>query len=265
MVSIVSEATHLFHQGYREVTLLGQNVDSYKFKDEQGQFHSFAHLLAAVALVDSDLRVRFSTSHPKDMTDDVLETMAAYPNICNYIHLPAQSGNSAVLERMNRSYTRQWYIDRIAAARRIVGVDCGISTDLISGFCGETDAEHADTLSLMDEIRYDYAYMYTYSERPNTPAAKKYADDVPEEIKKARLAEIIKLQHQHSFSRKQERIGKTYRVLVEGASKHGNGQMAGRNDQNDLIVFDSKATKGSYVMVKIESGTSATLRGIQID
>ena len=264
LASIISEAQNLFHKGYKEVTLLGQNVDSYKFKDEAGQIHTFAHLLAAVAEVGSDLRVRFSTSHPKDMTDDVLETMAAYPNICNYIHLPAQSGNSAVLDRMHRNYTREWYIDRIVAARRIVGADCAISTDFISGFCGETDAEHADTLSLMDVIRYDYAYMFTYSERPNTPAAKKYADDVPEEIKKARLAEIITLQHQHAYIRKQERLGKTYRVLVEGPSKHGNGQMAGRNDQNDLIVFDSNASKGSYVMVQIESCTSATLRGIQI-
>ncbi len=199
--SIVREAEDLFARGFREVTLLGQNVDSYKWQSPDGvEQVNFAQLLEKVALVHPDLRVRFSTSHPKDITDEVLHTMARYENICKYIHLPAQSGNSRVLELMNRTYDREWYLNRVAAIRRILGEECGISTDIIAGFCSEMEAEHQDSLSLMEAVQYDFAYMFAYSERPNTPAAKKLKDDIAEEVKKRRLNEIIAVQNRLSWN-----------------------------------------------------------------
>lgn len=275
--SIVREAEQLFADGYREVTLLGQNVDSYKWEEagkEGGEEKrkdrnytgtspfSFADLLELVARVSPDLRVRFSTSHPKDITDEVLYTMKRYDNICNYIHLPAQSGNSDVLRRMNRTYDRDWYIGKIDRVRAILGDDCGLSTDMISGFCAETEAEHQDTLSLMDYVQYDYAYMFAYSERPGTPAAKKFVDDVPEETKKRRLAEIIAGQQRHSVSRNQRHIGQVQRVLIEGPSKRSDAELSGRNDQNKMVVFPrSNWQKGQYVDVLVTECSSATLRG----
>ena len=280
--SIVAEAQELFDKGYREVTLLGQNVDSYlwssnpdvisinaekkaikKGVDLTGiEIVNFANLLERVALVHPDLRVRFSTSHPKDMTDEVLHTMAKYENICNYIHLPAQSGNSRVLELMNRGYTREWYLNRVKAIREIIGEDCGISTDMISGFCTETEEEHQDTLSLMEEVNYDFAYMFYYSERPNTHAAKKLQDDIPLDMKKKRLNEVINLQQQHSLKRNQMDIGKTFKVLVEGFSKRSEEHLKGRNSANKMIVFPKKQyQKGDYVLVKVHNCTAATLLG----
>lgn len=284
--SIVEEAQQLFDQGYREVTLLGQNVDSYlwsshaevisitaerkavkKGVDLEGiEVVNFAQLLERVALIHPDLRVRFSTSHPKDMTDEVLHVMARHENICNYIHLPAQSGNDRVLELMNRGYTRAWYLQRIQAIRSIIGEDCGISTDMISGFCTETEAEHQDTLSLMQEVKYDFAYMFYYSERPNTHAAKKLPDDVPLETKKNRLNEVINLQQQHSLERNQKDLGKTFKVLVEGFSKRSEEHLMGRNSANKVVIFPKKdAKKGNYVWVKVSSCTAATLLGDIVD
>lgn len=258
--SIVNEANNLYHRGYREVTLLGQNVDSYKWVDASGHRVTFAELLAMVAEVSPELRVRFSTSHPKDMTDEVLYTMARYENICNYIHLPAQSGNSRILERMNRTYDREWYLGRIEAIRRILGEDAGISTDTITGFCGEEEHEHQETISLMEIVKYDYAYMFAYSERPGTPAAKKFADDVPEDVKKRRLNEVIALQQQHSLERNRRLIGQIRTVLVEGPAKRGEGKACGRIDQNNMTVFDDRGYKpGQYVQVRITDCTSATL------
>lgn len=264
--SIVKEAKDLFEAGYREVTLLGQNVDSYKHQGEnEDESVNFAKLLALVADVDPLLRVRFSTSHPKDITDEVLHTIAKYPNICNYIHLPIQSGNSRVLELMNRTYSREWYIDRINAIRRIIP-DCGISTDIISGFCTETEEDHQDTLSIMDLVQYDYAYMFTYSERPGTLAAKRYEDDVPEEVKKRRLTEIVNKQRGHSLFRLENQIGKVHRVLIEGYSKKSDQDYCGRNDQNAMVVFPKGSYKiGDYVNVIGETCTSATLIGRIID
>lgn len=267
--TIIQECKDLFNKGYREVTLLGQNVDSYRWnltskgeiKDETQATTNFAQLMEMVALISPDLRVRFSTSHPKDMTDDVLEVMAKYENICNYIHLPVQSGNSAVLERMNRSYTREWYLERINAIRRIVD-DCAISTDIISGFCGETEEEHADTLSLMDEVKYDYAYMFKYSERPKTLAERRFEDDVDDAIKGRRLTEIVDKQQLHSLLNNQKQIGNIDKVLVEGFSKRSQEHMCGRNGKNSMIVFPKgDFAKGQYVMVKINDCTSATLKG----
>ncbi len=267
--SIVREAQQLFEQGYREVTLLGQNVDSYKWNiDNKGQIKDpeqpvvrFAELLELVAAVNPDLRVRFSTSHPKDMTDDVLHAMARHENICKYIHLPVQSGNSDVLKRMNRGYTREWYLDRIAAIRRIMP-DCAISTDIIAGFCGETEAEHRDTLSLMKEVRYDMAYMFKYSERPRTLAERKFEDDISEEDKGRRLREIIDLQGGHSQERAQEMVGKTYRVLIEGVSKKSDEELFGRNTQNSIVVFPKgNHTAGEYVNVHVHERVAVTLRG----
>ena len=263
--SIVQEARDLFEAGYREVTLLGQNVDSYKYKadgKENEAVITFADLLAMVADVDPLLRVRFSTSHPKDLTDDVLYTIAKYPNICNNIHLPIQSGSSRVLDLMNRTYTREWYIDRINAIRRIVP-NCGISTDIISGFCTETEQDHEDTLSIMDLVQYDYAYMFTYSERPGTLAAKRLEDDVPEEVKKRRLTEIVSKQRGYSLKRLENQLGKTHKVLIEGFSKRSDQDFCGRNDQNSMVVFpvvDSYKI-GDYVTVLGETCTSATLIG----
>jgi tRNA-2-methylthio-N6-dimethylallyladenosine synthase len=205
----------LFQQGYREVTLLGQNVDSYKWTSDKGQLVNFAHLLEAVALVNPLLRVRFSTSHPKDITDEVLYTMKKYDNICKNIHLPAQSGSNRVLELMKRSYTREWYLERIISIRTILGEECGVSQDMIAGFCSETEEDHLDTLSLLAEVEYDFGYMFAYSERPGTPAEKKLTDDVPEEVKMRRLQEIIDLQRLHSAKRNEMWVGKKVQVLVE--------------------------------------------------
>ena len=255
--SIVREAQDLFNRGYREVTLLGQNVYSYKW-----DMVTFAHLLEQVAQIHPELRVRFSTSHPKDITDEVLHTMARHDNICKYIHLPAQSGNSRVLKLMNRTYDRAWYMEKINSIRQILGQDCGISTDMISGFCTETEAEHQDSLSLLDFVRYDYAYMFAYSERPGTLAAKKYADDIPEAIKKRRLSEIIDRQLAHSAERNQRYVGQVQRVLIEGPSKRSADFLSGRNDQNKMVVFPKgNLQKGQYVNVLVTECSSATLRG----
>lgn len=266
--TIVQEAHDLFNRGYREVTLLGQNVDSYKWKGEENQTNkeaatlmNFAQLLEAVAQVNPLLRVRFSTSHPKDITDEVLHTIAKYRNICNYIHLPVQSGNSACLERMNRTYDREWYLNRINAIRSIIP-DCGISSDVIAGFCGETEEEHQDTLSLMQYAQFDFSYMYYYSERPGTMAAKKYTDDVPLETKKRRLAEIVEVQYQLSLQNNLKDIGKTYEVLVEKTSKKNEDEWSGRNEQNKVIIFPKGNYKvGDYVNVIVESANKATLKG----
>jgi len=260
--SILNEAKDLFAKGFRDVTLLGQNVDSYKWQPEQGERVSFAQLLERVALIHPDLRVRFTTSHPKDMVDEVLNTMAKYENICKNIHLPAQSGNSEVLDRMNRTYDREWYLGRIASIKRILGDDCSITTDTIVGFCGETEEEHRDTLSLMEAVKYDYAYMFAYSERPNTPAAKKLKDDVSEEIKKRRLKEIIELQGLHSFERNKLSIGQVHRVLIEGYSKKSEDYLQGRNSHNKVVVFPKENyQKGQYVDVLVTECTQGTLIG----
>ncbi|GAB4328077.1 MAG: tRNA (N6-isopentenyl adenosine(37)-C2)-methylthiotransferase MiaB [Flammeovirgaceae bacterium] len=271
--SIVAEAKALFEQGFREVTLLGQNVDSYKWSPEENnkarlekiqtnKIVNFAQLLEMVALVHPDLRVRFSTSHPKDMTDEVLHTMAKYDNICKYIHLPVQSGNTQILELMNRGYSREWYLERIASIRRILGEDCGISSDMIAGFCTETEEQHQDTLTLMDLVKFDFSYMFFYSERPNTPAAKKLTDDVPLEVKKRRLNEIIAKQNELSLLRNQQSIGKVYKVLIEGFSKRSDDYLQGRNSANKVVVFPKKDfKKGDYVNVLIKECTSATLLG----
>jgi tRNA-2-methylthio-N6-dimethylallyladenosine synthase len=270
--SIVNEARDLFEQGYREVTLLGQNVDSYLWsggglkkevltEDQRRNAVNFAQLLEKVAQVSPLLRVRFSTSHPKDMTDDVLEVIANYDNICKYIHLPVQSGSTRVLERMNRGYSREWYLDRIAAIRRIIP-DCGISTDIITGFCGETEEDHKETLSLMEEVKYDFAYMFAYSERPKTLAERKYKDDVPEEVKKRRLAEVVHLQRSHSAYRTSAAVGKTMQILIEGTSKKSEEMLFGRNSQNTVAVFPKENfLKGEYVIVAVDRCTSTTLIG----
>jgi tRNA-2-methylthio-N6-dimethylallyladenosine synthase len=320
--SIVRECRDLFNQGYREVTLLGQNVDSYKWKEqplptlsagerkgvaasevkvsplasgvdlegakpllgmdlldkvlasgedfimavahvshEDGSV-SFADLLEMVALISPELRVRFSTSHPKDITDDVLYTIAKYDNICNYIHLPIQSGNSRVLKLMNRTYNREWYIDRIDAIRRIIP-ECAISTDVITGFCTETEEEHQDTLRMMDYVKFDFAYMFMYSERPGTLAAKRYADDIPEPVKRSRLKEIVAKQQEHSHLRLQKLVGTTQKVLIEGFSKKSDKDYCGRSDQNAMVVFPvgDGYKPGQYVNVLIERCTTATLIG----
>ncbi|MBD1429921.1 MULTISPECIES: tRNA (N6-isopentenyl adenosine(37)-C2)-methylthiotransferase MiaB [Sphingobacterium] len=271
-VSIVKEAQDLFNAGYKEVTLLGQNVDSYKYtpKVEDGQEPlptiNFANLLEMVAQVSPELRIRFSTSHPKDITDEVLYTMAKYENICKYIHLPVQSGNSRVLELMNRTYDREWYMERVDAIRRIMP-DCAISTDVITGFCTETEEEHAETLSMMDYVKYDFAYMFAYSERPGTLAAKRYEDDIPEDVKKRRLTEVVNKQQIHSLERIQQYVGKVHKVLIEGFSKRSDKDYCGRNDQNTMVVFpvDTRYKVGDYVNVLGESCTSATLIGKIVD
>jgi tRNA-2-methylthio-N6-dimethylallyladenosine synthase len=302
--SIINECRELFDKGYREVTLLGQNVDSYKWgakgerlkakgesldielsneerqemKSEVGSQKSedniaigenlgevvvnFANLLEMVALISPDLRVRFSTSHPKDITDEVLYTIAKYDNICNYIHLPIQSGNTRVLELMNRTYTREWYIDRIDAIRRIIP-ECAISTDVITGFCTETDQEHQDTLSMMDYVHFDFAYMFMYSERPGTLAAKRYADDIPDLVKRNRLKEIVAKQQGHSYLRLQALVGSTQKVLIEGFSKKSTNDYCGRSDQNAMVVFPvgENYKPGQYVNVHVDRSTTATLIG----
>ncbi len=261
--SIVAEATDLYEKGYREVTLLGQNVDSYKWENpESKNVVNFAHLLERVAKIHPDLRIRFSTSHPKDITDEVLHTMAAYENICKYIHLPVQSGNSRVLKLMNRTYDREWYKERVESIYRIMP-DCAISSDIIAGFCTETEEEHQDSLSMVEWANYSMSYMFFYSERPGTLAHRKYEDDIPLAIKKRRLQEIIRLQNQVSFRHNQADIGKTFKVLIEGDSKKSDQEFKGRNSQNKMIVFPKKEglKAGDYVQVKVHEATSATLKG----
>ncbi len=270
--SIVVECTQLLANGYKEVTLLGQNVDSYLWgggglkKDilARGDLSgtvSFAELLIMVAKISPELRVRFSTSHPKDMHDDVLYAMAEYENICSYIHLPVQSGSTRLLELMNRGYSREWYFERMAKIKEIVP-DCGLSTDIITGFCTETEEDHKDTLSLMEQVGYDFAYMFKYSERPGTAAAKKMKDDIPEEVKQRRLAEVIEVQAANSHRSNLKDIGKTFRVLVEGTSKKSDQMLQGRNPQNKVVVFPKEdIRKGDYVDVLVTDCTSATLLG----
>ncbi|MGC4038088.1 MAG: tRNA (N6-isopentenyl adenosine(37)-C2)-methylthiotransferase MiaB [Chitinophagaceae bacterium] len=262
--SIVKESTDLFNSGYREVTLLGQNVDSYYFNDEKNnEVVTFAHLLERVALISPLLRVRFSTSHPKDITDDVLHTMAKYENICRYIHLPLQSGSTRVLQLMNRTYTREWYKAKVDRIREIMP-DCGISSDIITGFCTEEENDHLDTLDVMAHSRYDMSYMFFYSERPGTLAQRRYKDDVPEEIKKRRLVEVIELQNKLSLESNKKDLGKTFKVLIENESKRNQDNWMGRNSQNKVIVFpkgNSNFNKGEYVTVKVNDCTQATLLG----
>jgi tRNA-2-methylthio-N6-dimethylallyladenosine synthase len=267
--TIVEECRQLFEMGYREVTLLGQNVDSYRWnmtskgeiKDAEKPTTNFAQLMDMVAQVHPKLRIRFSTSHPKDLTDDVAKVMAKHKNICNYIHLPVQSGNSDNLKRMNRGYTREWYLNRIDSIRSIIP-DCGITTDIIAGFCGETEEEHQDTISLMKEVKYDAAYMYKYSERPKTLAQRKFEDDVPEEVKQRRLEEIIELQMQHAEEINKAQIGKIEEVLIEKVSRRSDNQFVGRTDRNHKVIFDRGDKKiGDYVMVKITDCTKASLLG----
>ncbi len=260
--SIIQECETLFNDGYREVTLLGQNVDSYYWINEQTDITvTFAQLLEKVALVSPLLRVRFSTSHPKDITDDVLFTMKKYENICNYIHLPVQSGSTRVLQMMNRTYSREWYIAKVDRIREILP-DCGLSTDMIAGFCTETEQEHRESLSLMEYCKYDLAYLYFYSERPGTLAARRFADDVPLETKKRRLQELVELYRGHSLISMTKDVGKTFKVLVEGPSKKNENELQGRNEQNKVIVFPKEQyKKGDYVMVKVTSCTAGTLLG----
>ena len=270
--TIINEAKDLWENGYREITLLGQNVDSYLYaggglkkeiysSEELDKAVNFAQLLEMVALAVPKMRIRFSTSHPKDMTDAVLETMAKYDNICNYIHLPVQSGNSRVLEMMNRGYSREWYLGRVDAIRRIIPT-CGISTDIITGFCTETEDEHQDTLSLMNEVKYDFAYMFFYSERPKTLAERKYKDDIPADIKIRRLNEVIATQNRLSRESNAKDIGKVFEVLVENTSKRSVEDFSGRNSQNKVVVFPREGYQaGDIVEVLIESSTSATLIG----
>ena len=272
--TIVKEAEELFKKGIREVTLLGQNVDSYKWshlsnnkKDLEklninSKIISFANLLEMVALVDPNLRIRFSTSHPKDITDEVLYVIKKYENICNYIHLPAQSGNNRILKLMNRTYTREWYLNKINSIRNIVGDNCGISSDFISGFCSETDKEHRETLSLMDKIKYDYSYTFSYSERKGTMAERKFNDDIPNNIKQKRLSELIIKQREHSLYRNKLCVNKTFKVLIEGLSKKSKNEFKGRSSENKMIVFPkSNYNIGDYVNVKVLECNSATLFG----
>lgn len=258
--SIILEVQELFKNGYREVTLLGQNVDSYSWKCADNTT-GFAELLELTAMVSPILRVRFSTSHPKDLSDNLLETIARHDNICRHIHLPAQSGSSQILKLMNREYTREWYMDRIRAIRSIIP-DCALSTDMITGFCTETEEDHQDSLSLMEWAGFDFAYMFKYSERPGTKAARKLKDDVPEEIKTRRLNEIIYLQNRLSAHSKRNDVGKTFEVLAEGTSKRSAEHLSGRTSQNKVVVFPKGNIKaGDYVNVIIERSTSATLIG----
>jgi tRNA-2-methylthio-N6-dimethylallyladenosine synthase len=271
--SIVAEANDLFDRGFREVTLLGQNVDSYKWSAEENnkaliekknvaRTINFANLLEHVAGVSPELRVRFSTSHPKDITDEVLEVMARHENICKYIHLPVQSGNSRILDLMNRGYTRAWYLNKIMRIREVLGEDCGISSDMITGFCSETEAEHAETLSLMDAVTFDFSYMFFYSERPGTLAEKKYADDIPQAVKKTRLDQIIARQGEHSLARNKRDVGKVHKVLIEGFSRRSHDYLQGRNTANKVVVFPKEAyQKGQYVNVLVDDCTAATLVG----
>jgi tRNA-2-methylthio-N6-dimethylallyladenosine synthase len=266
--SIVRECRELFNRGYKEVTLLGQNVDSYYWLDEaSGKTVTFPKLLDTVALIDPALRVRFSTSHPKDITDEVLYTMARHPNICKYIHLPVQSGSTRILQLMNRTYTREWYVAKVDRIFSILP-DCGLSTDIIAGFCTETEEDHRESMSLMEYARYDMSYMFFYSERPGTLAARRYEDDVPEEIKKRRLDEIVRLQNRLSQQKNREDLGKTFEVLIEGDSKKSTHDWRGRNSQNKVVVFPKAGhpyRKGDYVQVEVRDCTGATLIGTIIE
>jgi tRNA-2-methylthio-N6-dimethylallyladenosine synthase len=261
--SVIKECTDLFNDGYREVTLLGQNVDSYQWvSSADNSVVSFANLLEKVAQISPLLRVRFSTSHPKDITDEVLFTMRKYDNICKYIHLPVQSGSTRILQMMNRTYTREWYISKVNRIREILP-GCGLSTDSITGFCGETEEDHKETLSLFEYCEYDLAYMYFYSERPGTLAERRFKDDVPLEVKKRRLQEIVDLHRVHSLKSMQKDVGKIFKVLIEGDSKKSDQQWAGRSDHNKMTVFPKTGNykKGDYVDVFVESCTAGTLIG----
>lgn len=263
--SIVNECKELFEQGYREVTLLGQNVDSYHWINEQTQDTvTFAMLMEQVAQISPLLRVRFSTSHPKDITDEVLFTMAKYENICKYIHLPVQSGSSRVLQMMNRTYSREWYIAKVNRIREILP-GCGLSTDMICGFCTETEEDHQQSLSLMEYCQYDLAYMYFYSERPGTLAARRFKDDVPEAVKKRRLQEMIDLHRIHSLQSMQRDVGKTFKVLIEGTSKKDENELYGRTDHNKVVIFPKgNLNKGEYVTLRVDRCTAGTLFGTVI-
>ncbi len=258
--TIINEARQLLENGYREVTLLGQNVNSYRFGEVD-----FPELMRRVATLSPLLRVRFATSHPKDISDRLLEVMAAYPNICRAIHLPAQSGSTSMLKRMNRKYTREWYLDRVAAIRRYMP-DCAITTDLIAGFSSESEEEHLDTLSLMREVGYDFAYMFKYSERPGTFASKHLPDNISEEIKGRRLQEIIELQNELSLLSNQRDVGREFEILVEGRSRRREDQLFGRTSQNKVVVFDAAEgiSAGDYVQVRVVDCTPATLLGERI-
>jgi tRNA-2-methylthio-N6-dimethylallyladenosine synthase len=259
--SIIEECKDLFDSGYKEVTLLGQNVDSYHFITNKNEVVTFAMLLEKVAQISPEIRVRFSTSHPKDITDEVLYTIAKYDNICNYIHLPVQSGSTRVLQLMNRTYTREWYLAKVNRIREIIP-DCGLSTDVITGFCTETEEDHQETLSLIDYCKFDLAYMYFYSERPGTLAARRFEDDIPEETKKRRLQEVIDMYRGHSAESMQKDVGKTLKVLIEGTSKKNENELYGRTDQNKVVVFPNEEyKKGDYVYVQINSCTAGTLIG----
>lgn len=260
--SIVKEATNLYENGYKEVTLLGQNVDSYKETDAHGVvITNFAQLLEKVALIAPDLRIRFSSSHPKDITDEVLFTMKKYANICNYIHFPLQSGNNRILELMNRTYTREWFKMRLDRIREVLP-DCGITTDVIAGFCSETEEEHQDTLEMFRYAKFNFAYMYQYSERAGTLAARRYPDDIPADVKNRRLNEIIQIQHQTSMALNEAEIGKVHTVLIEGLSKRSAEDLRGRNDQNIVVIFPKENySKGQFVKVLIERTTQTSLIG----
>lgn len=261
--TILREAQELFSAGYREVTLLGQNVNSYRWKEGTAEAVDFPALVERVAGISPLLRVRFATSHPKDLSDRLIEVMASYPNICRAVHLPAQSGSDRMLAAMNRKYTRAWYLERVAAIRRRMP-DCAVTTDLIAGFCGETAEDHAQTLSLMREVGYDSAYMFKYSQRPGTLASRTMADDVSEEVKTARLNEIIALQNELSTASNERDIGNVFEVLVEGLSRRSSEQLCGRTSQNKMVVFDrtGETAPGDYVRVRITGCTSATLFGV---
>lgn len=259
--TIVDEARDVFSKGYKEVTLLGQNVDSYNWKPAEGEGCDFPKLLEMVARISPELRVRFATNHPKDISDELIETMARYDNICNHIHLPVQSGSDRLLEKMRRRYTAEWYLERVAMIREVLP-GCGITTDVIAGFCSETEEDHQQTLELFRKVGFDYAYMFYYSERPGTLAARHYPDDVPLDVKTRRLNEIIALQSELSMKSNQNDIGKTFRVLVEGPSKKNPEELCGRSGSNKMCVFPGKGHKaGDYVDVKVLSCTSATLIG----
>ncbi len=257
--TIINEAKDLFEKGYREITLLGQNVNSYQW--ESDKTINFARLIESVALINPLLRVRFATSHPKDISDELLHTIAKHENICKAIHLPVQSGSSEVLNRMNRKYTREWYMNRIEAIKTIIP-DCAISTDIIAGFCSETEENHQDTLSLMKWVGFDYAFMFKYSERPDTVAAKRFKDDIPEEIKSKRLEEIIELQMKLALESNKRDVGKIFKVLIESVSKRSKLKFSGRNSQNKMVVLPKENFNiGDYVNIRITECTSATLIG----
>ena len=262
--SILREARDLREHGFREVTLLGQNVNSYRFTREDGTVITFPDLLRTVARAVPDLRVRFTTSHPKDMSDETLHVIAEEPNVCRHIHLPVQSGSSRILKLMNRKYDREWYLERVAAIRRIIP-DCGLSTDIFCGFPGETEEDHQLSLSLMEECRYDSAFMFKYSERPGTYASRHLPDDVPEEVKIRRLNEIIALQNRLSAEANARCVGRTYEVLVEGVSKRSREQLFGRTEQNRVVVFDRGTHRvGDRVQVRVTESSSATLKGVEV-